>query len=185
MVLSLSFFFFFFQAEDGIRDVAVTGVQTCALPISALISPAQVKAEGDAGKIPHDGVVHLDAAFQVSLRAPALGFVEAARRRIKQQRIVGRVELDRSRRSAPAPRLPRAGCPPRRRESFPRWNRRRGSSARTKSSPTGSGSAARSSGCGSCAHAETRNPRPTDNDRVEASPRPRALRGAQSSDRRR
>src|SRR2546422_7703047 len=31
----VSFFFFFFQAEDGIRDVAVTGVQTCALPISA------------------------------------------------------------------------------------------------------------------------------------------------------
>src|SRR2546422_9549211 len=28
-------FFFFFQAEDGIRDVAVTGVQTCALPIYA------------------------------------------------------------------------------------------------------------------------------------------------------
>src|SRR5256884_5155260 len=28
-------FFFFFQAEDGIRDVAVTGVQTCALPISS------------------------------------------------------------------------------------------------------------------------------------------------------
>src|SRR2546429_3520563 len=28
--------FFFFQAEDGIRDVAVTGVQTCALPISWL-----------------------------------------------------------------------------------------------------------------------------------------------------
>src|SRR2546429_211894 len=28
--------FFFFQAEDGIRDVAVTGVQTCALPISVL-----------------------------------------------------------------------------------------------------------------------------------------------------
>src|SRR5438128_9447432 len=27
------FFFFFFQAEDGIRDATVTGVQTCALPI--------------------------------------------------------------------------------------------------------------------------------------------------------
>src|SRR3712207_416758 len=27
-------FFFFFQAEDGIRDIGVTGVQTCALPIS-------------------------------------------------------------------------------------------------------------------------------------------------------
>src|SRR5215204_145301 len=30
----LFFFFFFFQAEDGIRDHCVTGVQTCALPIS-------------------------------------------------------------------------------------------------------------------------------------------------------
>src|SRR5437879_11547307 len=28
-----SLFFFFFQAEDGIRDTSVTGVQTCALPI--------------------------------------------------------------------------------------------------------------------------------------------------------
>src|SRR5437762_7022801 len=28
-----SMFFFFFQAEDGIRDTSVTGVQTCALPI--------------------------------------------------------------------------------------------------------------------------------------------------------
>src|SRR2546430_1894112 len=28
------FVFFFFQAEDGIRDLTVTGVQTCALPIS-------------------------------------------------------------------------------------------------------------------------------------------------------
>src|SRR5205085_5385783 len=30
----LIFYFFFFQAEDGIRDLTVTGVQTCALPIS-------------------------------------------------------------------------------------------------------------------------------------------------------
>src|SRR5258706_9149313 len=29
----VSWFFFFFQAEDGIRDWSVTGVQTCALPI--------------------------------------------------------------------------------------------------------------------------------------------------------
>src|SRR3989441_11898813 len=33
--MSLSFFFFF-QAEDGIRDKLVTGVQTCALPIYLL-----------------------------------------------------------------------------------------------------------------------------------------------------
>src|SRR2546430_7979763 len=32
-MLSLSCFCFFFQAEDGIRDLTVTGVQTCALPI--------------------------------------------------------------------------------------------------------------------------------------------------------
>src|SRR3712207_7526969 len=32
--------FFFFQAEDGIRDIGVTGVQTCALPISSHTSTA-------------------------------------------------------------------------------------------------------------------------------------------------
>src|SRR5260370_29747043 len=34
MLLASSRCFFFFQAEDGIRDSSVTGVQTCALPIS-------------------------------------------------------------------------------------------------------------------------------------------------------
>src|SRR5256886_4160728 len=34
ILYSAIFFFFFFQAEDGIRDLTVTGVQTCALPIS-------------------------------------------------------------------------------------------------------------------------------------------------------
>src|SRR6185437_2547034 len=32
------YFFFFFQAEDGIRDKLVTGVQTCALPILRVLS---------------------------------------------------------------------------------------------------------------------------------------------------
>src|SRR5258707_11191615 len=31
--IAVYFLFFFFQAEDGIRDIGVTGVQTCALPI--------------------------------------------------------------------------------------------------------------------------------------------------------
>src|SRR5258708_25983105 len=35
------FFFFFFQAEDGIRDDLVTGVQTCALPISPVSDGAE------------------------------------------------------------------------------------------------------------------------------------------------
>src|SRR2546429_801415 len=37
-------FVFFFQAEDGIRDVAVTGVQTCALPISGQRSVDSITA---------------------------------------------------------------------------------------------------------------------------------------------
>src|SRR2546422_9556861 len=47
MVAVFVWFFFFFQAEDGIRDVAVTGVQTCALPISPLPAPARA---GDADR---------------------------------------------------------------------------------------------------------------------------------------
>src|SRR5258707_11732011 len=38
-VLKSVVFFFFFQAEDGIRDIGVTGVQTCALPISGRTIP--------------------------------------------------------------------------------------------------------------------------------------------------
>src|SRR5687767_7722413 len=52
-VFFLVFFFFFFQADDGIRDKLVTGVQTCALPISCALfaavsgsSPATVVAIG-------------------------------------------------------------------------------------------------------------------------------------------
>src|SRR2546426_7494532 len=36
--MSTFFDFFFFQAEDGIRDYKVTGVQTCALPIYQVLS---------------------------------------------------------------------------------------------------------------------------------------------------
>src|SRR5215475_14710611 len=48
----LPMIFFFFQAEDGIRDFHVTGVQTCALPISAgdrLRDHAARDADGHAG----------------------------------------------------------------------------------------------------------------------------------------
>src|SRR2546430_6318351 len=42
---------FFFQAEDGIRDLTVTGVQTCALPISAsrLVSASSRTTESRSG----------------------------------------------------------------------------------------------------------------------------------------
>src|SRR2546430_3497984 len=43
-------FFFFFQAEDGIRDLTVTGVQTCALPISVVSrSATDVPCPGSRG----------------------------------------------------------------------------------------------------------------------------------------
>src|SRR3989441_2443827 len=46
-IIFISFFFFFFQAEDGIRDKLVIGVQTCALPICSAcrrpIRPAPIR----------------------------------------------------------------------------------------------------------------------------------------------
>src|SRR3989440_7213322 len=45
MLISI-FFFFFFQAEDGIRDLIVTGVQTCALPISFFHYSGKMKKRG-------------------------------------------------------------------------------------------------------------------------------------------
>src|SRR3712207_8656930 len=62
--------FFFFQAEDGIRDIGVTGVQTCALPIywigRATRDPgreALLVLEGVSGRLPpevDDGVVGVE-----------------------------------------------------------------------------------------------------------------------------
>src|SRR5439155_3748956 len=50
MSISSILIFFFFQAEDGIRDGHVTGVQTCALPISkplaVLLLPVVLKVTG-------------------------------------------------------------------------------------------------------------------------------------------
>src|SRR3712207_8172249 len=53
------FLFFFFQAEDGIRDIGVTGVQTCALPIYAshdLKTPLTL-VQADAEVVLHRGSV--------------------------------------------------------------------------------------------------------------------------------
>src|SRR2546430_16904634 len=48
------FFFFFFQAEDGIRDLTVTGVQTCALPISRQRG-GELRAQDARGRGPAGG----------------------------------------------------------------------------------------------------------------------------------
>src|SRR2546430_4083102 len=44
-----SAYFFFFQAEDGIRDLTVTGVQTCALPISVPAEGPRAVRKADPG----------------------------------------------------------------------------------------------------------------------------------------
>src|SRR6266404_3588349 len=48
----MGLYFFFFQAEDGIRDKLVTGVQTCALPISKCRSARVAKNSGNLIGIP-------------------------------------------------------------------------------------------------------------------------------------
>src|SRR2546427_12460333 len=54
-MLWLHLYFFFFQAEDGIRDLTVTGVQTCALPISATSKSGEAR----------DVTLHLEAAKEL------------------------------------------------------------------------------------------------------------------------
>src|SRR5260370_27843366 len=50
----MRFVFFFFQAEDGIRDSSVTGVQTCALPISGQ------ELQADRGRALNPDTIHSD-----------------------------------------------------------------------------------------------------------------------------
>src|SRR6476661_4106063 len=62
------YFFFFFQAEDGIRDSSVTGVQTCALPISWGKRPDQMPVFGTmASRFNDDGVTALYQALKARL----------------------------------------------------------------------------------------------------------------------
>src|SRR2546428_2711708 len=58
--IQIFIFFFFFQAEDGIRDLIVTGVQTCALPISAI---PQNGVSGNSGNPADEGTTAGHAAI--------------------------------------------------------------------------------------------------------------------------
>src|SRR3989442_14952572 len=63
--------FFFFQAEDGIRDADVAGVQTCALPISPIRRNSRDGAESWPGPIHEVGSQSRRAAHS-GLRESAL-----------------------------------------------------------------------------------------------------------------
>src|SRR6266700_6982250 len=61
-------FFFFFQAEDGIRDFHVTGVQTCALPISVPRRPRS-EARRVTGLLAARGVTPREAEVLAQIAA--------------------------------------------------------------------------------------------------------------------
>src|SRR5436305_14272040 len=73
-------FFFFFQAEDGIRDADVTGVQTCALPIYRLFDdftrgwPSVTREWPTVGRtselMPNMDVVETDNEFEITAELP-------------------------------------------------------------------------------------------------------------------
>src|SRR5437016_7726309 len=85
--------FFFFQAEDGIRDWSVTGVQTCALPISRK-RPADLEPGENARK--RRGYEDLADVGQAAQVVIAADHAQGVRHRKKSGM---RVERDRDRKS--------------------------------------------------------------------------------------
>src|SRR5258707_5477358 len=88
--IAVSRFFFFFQAEDGIRDIGVTGVQTCALPIS---SPTRYADSTGSIRAPADRQAALHLMHGRSPRHRAHGRIwsmpqlQAARSRSEERRV--------------------------------------------------------------------------------------------------
>src|SRR5687767_16006704 len=88
---------FFFQAEDGIRDKLVTGVQTCALPISviALLAPAESSSGtatiGSASYVvlPPGIIMHSGALLQ-SLSSQSASRSRSEERRVGKEGSTGR-----------------------------------------------------------------------------------------------
>src|SRR6266567_2558063 len=73
------FFFFFFQAEDGIRDLTVTGVQTCALPLSVTLA-VSLHAPDDGLR---DTLVPVNRRWKVAeVLAAAWAYAAATGRRV-------------------------------------------------------------------------------------------------------
>src|SRR5205809_4026615 len=67
---------FFFQAEDGIRDVAVTGVQTCALPISLVgVAGASAQQRQITGQVTSAATREAVAGVNVSVTGTAFAAV--------------------------------------------------------------------------------------------------------------
>src|SRR5256885_15854968 len=72
--------FFFFQAEDGIRDYKVTGVQTCALPISTAFWKPRPSLDPQA---------HMGPLVSKEQMDRVMGYIEAGKRDRSEERRVG------------------------------------------------------------------------------------------------
>src|SRR2546430_15107837 len=93
ILFSISFFFFF-QAEDGIRDLTVTGVQTCALPICVNVVKKHKRATGAPGS--ESGIIEFPApiaASNVMLLDPKSGEPTRVRRRRDKDGTVERIAI--------------------------------------------------------------------------------------------
>src|SRR5207253_7922048 len=75
--------FFFFQAEDGIRDGHVTGVQTCALPICPVTTPLDTTRRMTDERWLRMIAVHLHGTFYCS--RSALDLMRSEERRVGKE----------------------------------------------------------------------------------------------------
>src|SRR2546430_4333950 len=89
--MQYALFFFFFQAEDGIRDLTVTGVQTCALPISRRgVAPRAAgpgrRGEGK-GRVPRrsPGKLHPELHARLSVRSAGFTSKRSEERRVGKE----------------------------------------------------------------------------------------------------
>src|SRR2546430_11265763 len=82
-------FIFFFQAEDGIRDLTVTGVQTCALPISSISSSPRLPPCATTGlnPSPRSRIVRDSVMPDSSSMIRTVGFCSMV---VKREREIGR-----------------------------------------------------------------------------------------------
>src|SRR5436189_606603 len=70
--------FFFFQAEDGIRDTSVTGVQTCALPIERSLLLRSTASPSARVIVPTPAAARYSAAGEPSPPAPITSAEDAS-----------------------------------------------------------------------------------------------------------
>src|SRR2546430_3640244 len=103
-------FFFFFQAEDGIRDLTVTGVQTCALPISSALQITYLAFGESFGTNDHFIPVGRSEEHTSELQSQSNLVCRLLLEKKKRKRPTG-CAAPRSRRSPREPRSPCSAAP--------------------------------------------------------------------------